>query len=84
MQTVVLARLNFVAHVDFAGWIFADENNGQAGLLATGGQGGGACSDIRAKGLGEGVAVDDLSSHGDLGGEAAGCLKGAERGRLSR
>src|SRR5471032_773662 len=63
MQAVVLTGFYLVADIDLAGRIVADENNCQAGLLATGGQGGGTHRDIGAKGLGKGIAVDDLGSH---------------------
>ena len=63
-EAVVVTRLHFVAHVDFAGRIVADQHHREARLMAASGEGGGARGDVGAQGLGEGKAVDQFGSHG--------------------
>ncbi|KAF1858236.1 hypothetical protein Lal_00014736 [Lupinus albus] len=64
VEAHVAARLDLVAHVDVAGGIVADDDHGQAGLVAGGGEGGGARGDVGAQLLGKFDSVDQLGGHG--------------------
>ena len=64
VQTVVLARLHFIAHIHFAGGVITDEHHGKPGLVAARGERRGARGDVGAKFLGKGEAVDQLGCHG--------------------
>ena len=64
METHVATGLDLVAHIDLAGLVFADQDHGQAGLLAGGGQGGGALGDVFAQLFGKENSVDQLCRHG--------------------
>ena len=63
MQTVFLAGPHLVAHVDGTRRVVADDDHRQARAVAARGQGSRPAMDIRANGLGEPGAVDQLSSH---------------------
>jgi hypothetical protein len=64
VEADVAAGLDLVAHVDVAGRVFADQDHGQAGLLAGGGEFGGAGGDFGAQLLGKLDSVDQLGGHG--------------------
>jgi hypothetical protein len=49
-----MARLDLVAHIDFAGRIVADQHHGEARLMAASGEGSGTRGDFGAQGLGKG------------------------------
>jgi hypothetical protein len=65
-QAVVLAGLDLVAHIDRAGRVLTDQDHGQAGLSAFGGERRGARGDLGADLGAEGDAVDDLGGHVDV------------------
>nr|CUV15163.1 protein of unknown function [Ralstonia solanacearum] len=71
-EAVVFARLDLVAHVDLAGRVVADQDDGEAGLVAASGESGGALGGFGAELLGKRVAVDELGGHGrtEEGGKA--------------
>ncbi|MNY43975.1 hypothetical protein D3C86_1789630 [compost metagenome] len=66
METVVLASLDLVAHIDLAGGILAHKHHGEAGLVTLLGQAGGALGGFGTDLFGKGVAVDQLGGHGIL------------------
>ena len=67
VQAAVMAGLHLVAHIDLAGRVFADHNNGQARRDASGFQRRGSQCDVCSQFLGEGIAVNSLGCHGLLG-----------------
>jgi len=67
VQATVFAGLHLVAHIDLAGWVFANQNNGQARGDALRFEGPGSQSDFCSQLLGEGIAVYFLGCHGLLG-----------------
>ena len=67
VKAAVMTGLHLVAHIDLAGRVFADQNNGQAGCDTPCFQRSGAHCDICSQFLGEGIAVYFLGCHGLLG-----------------
>ena len=79
VEAHVAARLDLVAHVDVAGRVVADDDHGQAGLVAGGGECGGAGGDVGAQLLGKFDSVDQLGGHG--GDSCAGQKRNYKRAR---
>jgi len=66
VKATVMAGLDLVAHIDLAGRVFADQNNGQARSDAFGFKRRSSQCDICAQFLGEGIAINSLGCHGLL------------------